>query len=59
MDGFDELYKCIKAPRHWEDIGFTADDIPDAVERITAAAPKDNPVPVTGDALPHLLMQAL
>lgn len=27
VDGFDELYKRIKAPRHLGDIGFTADDI--------------------------------
>ncbi|MBD8029708.1 maleylacetate reductase [Corynebacterium gallinarum] len=59
VDGLDELYERITAPRHLGEIGFTQDNIPEAVERIITAAPKDNPVPVTEDAMTRLLMQAL
>lgn len=59
VDGLDELYERINAPRHLGEIGFTKDNIPEAVERILAAAPKDNPVPVTDDAMTRLLRQAL
>ena len=58
-DGLDELYDRINAPRHLGDIEFAEGNIPEAVERIIAAAPKDNPVPVTDDAMTRLLMQAL
>lgn len=57
--GLDELYSRIGAPRHLADIGFTEDDIPEAVHRIAAAAPKDNPVSVTEENMTHLLKQAL
>lgn len=59
VDGLDELYARINAPRHLGDIGFTGDHIPEAVERIVAVAPRDNPVPVTRDNITRLLMQAL
>lgn len=59
VDGLDELYERITAPRHLGEIGFTEDNIPEAVERIITAAPKDNPVPVTEDTMTRLLMQAL
>lgn len=59
VDGLDELYERITAPRHLGEIGFTEDNIPEAVDRIITAAPKDNPVPVTEDTMTRLLMQAL
>lgn len=58
VDGLKELYERINAPRHLGEIGFAEDNIPEAVERIIAAAPKDNPVPVTEENMTHLLMQA-
>ena len=59
VEGLEQLYERINAPRHLGEIGFTEENIPEATERIIAAAPKDNPVPVTDDAMTRLLMQAL
>lgn len=41
------LYTAVSAPRRLADYGLTAADVPRAVERILAAAPASNPVPVT------------
>lgn len=59
VSGLDELYSRIDAPRQLAEIGFTENDIPEAVRRIVAAAPKDNPVPVTTGNITQLLTHAL
>lgn len=59
VEGLEQLYERINAPRHLGEIGFTEENIPEATERIIAAAPKDNPMPVTDDAMTRLLLQAL
>lgn len=59
VTGLDELYSRIGAPLHLTEIGFTDSDIPEAVRRIVAAAPKDNPVHVTTENITQLLTQAL
>lgn len=53
------LYERVGAPRCLDELGFTADDIPGAIERIRASAPASNPVEVTVAGLTELLMDAL
>ncbi|ALC05176.1 maleylacetate reductase [Corynebacterium deserti GIMN1.010] len=59
VTGLEALYDAIGAPRHLAAIGFREADIPEAVERIVAAAPKDNPVKVTAENITELLKNAL
>ena len=54
-----ELYTAVQAPCRLDDYGFTADGILEAVERIVAAAPASNPVPVTEQNITDLLTAAL
>ncbi|QCU79688.1 maleylacetate reductase (plasmid) [Citricoccus sp. SGAir0253] len=54
-----ELYTAVQAPCRLADYGFTADGIPEAVERIVAAAPASHPVPVTEQNITDLLTAAL
>src|SRR5574340_1339714 len=49
----------LDAPGNLGSYGFTADDIPVAVDRILAAVPASNPVPVTEYTLTALLADAL
>ncbi|MCE0767736.1 maleylacetate reductase [Pseudonocardia kujensis] len=50
---------AVDAPRRLADYGFSATDIPDAVDRIRQVAPPSNPRPVTADSLTALLTNAL
>ncbi|MHA2788205.1 maleylacetate reductase [Corynebacterium sp. S7] len=59
VQGLEDLYERIGAPRHLSEIGFKESDIPEAVERIVAVAPKDNPVEVTEENMTQLLKNAL
>ncbi|WP_018296990.1 maleylacetate reductase [Corynebacterium lubricantis] len=59
VEGLEDLYERIGAPRHLAEIGFKESDIPEAVERIVAVAPKDNPVEVTAENITELLKNAL
>ena len=58
-EGLRALYEAIDAPASLAAIGFTEGDIPEAVERILAAAPPSNPVTVTEDNMTELLRGAL
>lgn len=53
------LYRTVDAPSRLSDHGFTAEGIPEAVERILAAAPASNPVTVTEENIADLLTEAL
>lgn len=53
------LYDRVGAPTRLDELGFTADDIPEAVERIQAVAPASNPAEVTVSGLTELLTRAL
>jgi len=54
-----ELYDAVQVPSRLADYGFTADDIGEAVDRIVAAAPASNPVPVTEQNITGLLCATL
>jgi maleylacetate reductase len=53
------LYRTVHAPTRLSDYGFTAGGIPEAVERVLAAAPASNPVAVTEANIADLLTEAL
>ncbi|MGQ1797390.1 maleylacetate reductase [Kocuria oceani] len=54
-----ELYAVVEAPARLSDYGFTAEGIPEAIERILKAAPTSNPVTVTEENITGLLTAAL
>jgi alcohol dehydrogenase class IV len=56
--GLTDLYRRLNAPRALRDYGLAQTDIPAAVGPILAAAPANNPAPVTADAITHLLQAA-
>lgn len=53
------LYTALDAPSNLAACGFTAAGVPEAVERVMAAAPTSNPVPVTQEGITSLLQHAL
>ena len=53
------LYGAVEAPRRLSDYGFTAESIPEAVQRILQSAPASNPVVVTERNITELLSEAL
>ncbi|GGG61468.1 maleylacetate reductase [Kocuria dechangensis] len=53
------LREAVDAPTRLSDYGFTADGLPEAVERIVKAAPASNPVAVTVENITGLLTEAL
>jgi maleylacetate reductase len=54
-----DLYTALDAPRNLAACGFTTAGVPEAVERVVAAAPPSNPVPVTQQGITSLLQDAL
>jgi alcohol dehydrogenase class IV len=56
--GLAELYRRLDAPRALRDHGLAETDLPAAVEPILAAAPADNPTPVTAAGITRLLRAA-
>lgn len=54
-----QLRESLDAPRRLADHGLTESDIPEAVRRVVAAAPPDNPTAVTEEGLTALLCGAL
>jgi maleylacetate reductase len=54
-----DLYTALDAPGNLAACGFTAAGVPEAVERVVAAAPPSNPVPVTQQGITSLLEYAL
>ena len=59
VEALRALYGDIDAPKALADIGFSEDDIPEAVERSLAAIPASNPTAPTEDNLSALLRAAL
>lgn len=59
VEGLAALRRAVAAPRALQDHGFTAGDIPAAVEEALAKIPESNPRAVTGDSLTALLTAAL
>ncbi len=59
VQGLTQLYETVDAPKSLAAIGFTETDIPEAVERILAAAPPSNPATVTETNMTGLLRDAL
>lgn len=59
LEGLQRLRQVLEAPQRLSDLGFTAEDIPEAVEIALAAIPADNPRPVTQENLSDLLTAAL
>ncbi|WP_394281560.1 maleylacetate reductase [Corynebacterium sp.] len=57
--GLEQLYTAINAPRRLSKLGFHETDIPEAVSRILAVAPENNPMPVTEASLTELFHQAM
>ena len=55
----NSLREAVQAPSRLADYGFTADRIPEAVQRILTAVPSSNPVVVTEENLTTLLTDAL
>lgn len=55
----NDLRTRLGAPTALREYGFTADNIPEAVRRIVAAAPDSNPTAVTADNITELLEAAL
>lgn len=53
------LREAVDAPTQLSDYGFTAEGIPEAVERVLKAAPASNPVAVTEENITALLTGAL
>ncbi len=58
LDGLQELRRRTNAPRALREVGFTAEQIPDAVAAILPVVPDTNPTPVTADELTRLLRGA-
>jgi alcohol dehydrogenase class IV len=56
--GLAELYRRLDAPRALRDHGLAETDLPAAVEPILAAAPGNNPTPVTAAGITRLLRAA-
>jgi maleylacetate reductase len=54
-----DLYTTLDAPRNLAACGFTTTGVPEAVERVMAAAPPSNPAPVTQQGITSLLEYAL
>ncbi|MDR6637028.1 maleylacetate reductase [Paenarthrobacter nitroguajacolicus] len=59
LEALRDLYAEIDAPLQLADYGFTLADIPEAAERIVAATPASNPVPVDVEDISTLLANAL
>lgn len=59
VEALQALRSTLDAPRALADVGFTEDDIPEAVRRVLAVVPASNPVPVTEANLTALLRAAL
>lgn len=57
--GLEQLCTAINAPRHLSKLGFHETDIPEAVSRILAVVPDNNPMPVTEASLTELFQQAI
>jgi maleylacetate reductase len=53
------LREAVDAPTRLSDYGFSADHIPEAVQRTVQAAPASNPVSVTEENITRLLSEAL
>jgi maleylacetate reductase len=58
VSGLRELYATVDAPRSLRDQGMPVDGIEPAVEAILAAAPPDNPAPVTPETVRRLVRRA-
>jgi maleylacetate reductase len=58
LAGLQQLREEVAAPRALRDFGLRESDIPAAVEAVLAAAPPDNPVPVTAENIADLLRRA-
>ncbi|MCU1516602.1 MAG: maleylacetate reductase [Pseudarthrobacter sp.] len=54
LDGLDRLYKAIDAPRSLASLGFSEDQIPEAVSLIMPHLPPSNPRPVDASGLERL-----
>lgn len=54
----NRLYQQVDAPGSLAELGMPADGIAEAVDRVLAAVPADNPTPVTHDNLTALLTAA-
>ncbi|MER1995235.1 MAG: maleylacetate reductase [Arthrobacter sp.] len=54
-----DLYAAVKAPTKLAAYGFTAEGVPEAVDRIVSASPASNPVTVTEQNIAGLLRAAL
>jgi maleylacetate reductase len=59
VSALGDLYRAVQAPTRLSDYGFTADGIPEAVERVLKVAPASNPVAVTEANITGLLADAL
>ncbi|GGG47488.1 maleylacetate reductase [Kocuria dechangensis] len=59
VEALRRLYTAVEAPSRLADYGFTASGIPEAVERVLAAAPASNPVPVVEANITGLITDAL
>ncbi|MET8468136.1 maleylacetate reductase [Streptomyces sp. NPDC004856] len=57
-EGLARLRARLDAPRSLRDLGMPHEGIPDAVEAVLAAAPPDNPRPVTPDGITALIEAA-
>ena len=58
LEGLRQLRNQVDAPRALRDYGFRRTDIPAAVDAVLAAAPANNPTPVTAANLAELLHAA-
>jgi maleylacetate reductase len=59
VQALNALRETLDAPRALADYGLREEDLPEAVERILAAAPASNPVQATGENITALLTAAL
>jgi maleylacetate reductase len=58
LEGLQRLRDHVQAPRALRDYGLREEDLPAAVDAVLAAAPADNPTPVTVTNLERLLHAA-
>jgi maleylacetate reductase len=59
VQALNALRETLDAPTALADYGFTADDIPEATQRVMETVPSSNPVPATEEDITALLTAAL